>query len=617
MTKKFKLNKELSIAILAVLGIAFYCLARFALKWPIQSANIALWVVLILGGAPLVFDLIKGVFKGVFGADLLAGISIVTALILGEYLAGSLVVLMLSGGVSLESFALRRASSVLEALAKRMPNRAHRRKNGVIEDIGVEEIVIGDECVVFPHEICPVDGVVIEGRGSMDESFLTGEPFMIAKTQGVTVISGAINQEGALTIRATARSEDSRYAKIMKVMNESQQFRPRLRRLADQLGAWYTPLAVVIALLAWYFSGEGHRFLAVMVIATPCPLLIAIPVAIISAISLSAQRGIIIKDPAILEQCDRCQIMILDKTGTLTYGHPHLTDVHVFDQFTSTQVLQYAASMERYSKHPLASAMLDKAKEEKIELKEVGQVSEKAGDGLRGVVDGHSIGITGRSLWSKANPIDSRLNNVAMSGLECLLTVDGKLAALFKFHDKPRVEGRSFIEHLQPKHKFKEVLIVSGDREEEVRYLADQMGIKEIYASQSPEQKVEIVRDRTKKGKTIYMGDGINDAPALTTATVGIAFGQNSDITSEAAGAVIMESSLYKVDELFHISSWMRRIAMQSAVGGMILSIVGMFLAAMGLLPPVAGAIAQEVIDLIAVLNALRVAFLKEKLSDF
>lgn len=603
-----KFNKEMSIAVLALAGIMVYLPAHFIFR--LSWANVALYAVLALGGAPLVKDLLLRLFKGQFGSDLLAGISIVTSVILQEYLAGALVVLMLSGGEALERLSLRRASAVLEALAKRMPNRAHRKKEGRLVDIGAEEIHAGDECVVLPHEICPVDGTVVEGRSTMDESYLTGEPFLISKISGAQVISGAVNGESPLTIRATAQASDSRYARIMKVMQESRQSRPLLRRLGDQLGAWYTPLALAVALAAWVLSGDSHRFLAVLVIATPCPLLIAIPIAIIGAISLGAQRGIIIKDPAVLEQVDQCRILILDKTGTLTYGRPTLTDIVCFGGFTRQAVLQYAAGLEQYSKHPLASAVLECARHEHIILPETAQISERPGEGLRGTIQGRQVCITGRKAWTKDLP-------PMASGLECVVAVDGRLAALLRFHDKPRTEGRSFIEHLGPHHQFEQVMIVSGDREEEVRYLAGQMGIKEIYAGQSPEDKVAIVRRKTQEAKTIYLGDGINDAPALSTATVGIAFGQNSDITSEAAGAVIMESTLNKVDEFFHIGRHMRRIALQSAVGGMLLSIGGMVLAACGYLTPVAGAVAQEIIDLAAVLNALRVAFIGKKLSDF
>ena len=282
---------------------------------------------LVFGGVPLVLGLLVKLLRREFGSDLLAGISIVTSVLLGEYLAGTLVVLMLSGGEALEAYAVRSASSVLEALARRMPSLAHRKHDGTLADVPLEEVAVGDILVVFPHEICPVDGTVVEGHGAMDESYLTGEPYLMSKAPGSAVLSGAINGETALTIRADKLAVDSRYAKIMQVMRASEQRRPRLRRLGDQLGAFYTPLAVAIALAAWAVSGDPTRFLAVLVVATPCPLLIAIPVAIIGAISLAARRGIIIKDPAVLEKIDTCRTAIFDKTGTLTYGQPQLTEV--------------------------------------------------------------------------------------------------------------------------------------------------------------------------------------------------------------------------------------------------------------------------------------------------
>lgn len=275
--------------------------------------------VLVLGGVPLVSTLSRKLLAREFGSDLLAGISIVTSVILGEYLVGCVVVLMLSGGEALEQFATRRASSTLDSPAKRMPQTAHRKSGEELKDVSLDEIVIGDELIIFPHEICPTDGVVLEGQGKMNEAYLTGEPFEISKTPDSEVLSGSVNGEAALTIRAENLPIHSRYARIMQVMQETEQQRPQLRRLGDKLGAWYTPAALLISILAWVVTGEQHRFLAVLVVATPCPLLIAIPVAVIGAISLSARRGIIIKNPAILEQIDLCRTLIFDKTGTLTY----------------------------------------------------------------------------------------------------------------------------------------------------------------------------------------------------------------------------------------------------------------------------------------------------------
>ena len=603
------------IALFAAMAILVHLVLRFSLRTTPGTYQIPLLATLVFGGIPLVYELARNLLRQEFGSDLLAGISIVTSVVLGEYLAGSIVVLMLSGGEALENYALRNASSVLRALAKRMPAIAHRKRDSVIADVALDEIAVGDTLVVYPHDICPVDGTVVDGNGVMNEAFLTGEPFEITKAPGSAVISGAVNGESALTITATRRAIDSRYAKIMEVMRESEQNQPHLRRLGDQLGAIYTPVAVTIAVLAWAVSGEAVRFLAVLVIATPCPLLIAIPVAIIGSISLTARRSIVVKNPAVLEQITECRTAIFDKTGTLTYGEPKLTEQLIASGFKRKEVLTLAASLELYSRHPLARAILAAAKAEGLRLQQASHVSEPPGQGLQGMVLDHQIQITSRGKLSQKILGAEHLPPI-VGGLECIIVIDGQFAATFRLRDAPRAEGRSFIQHLGPKHQFQRVMILSGDRESEVRYLAEQVGVTEIYAEQSPEQKLAIVRRETAVAKTLYVGDGINDAPAMMAATIGMAVGQNSDVTAEAADVVAMENSLKKVDEFMHISRRMRSIALQSAVGGMALSLGGMMLAARGYLSPVAGAISQEIIDVLAVLNALRAALPPKLISD-
>ena len=606
-------GRSSAIAAIAIIGI----LTHLALRWTDHGTafghELPLHVVLIGGGVPLVLSLALRLARRQFGSDLLAGFSIVAAVLLEEYLAGALVVLMLSGGEALEGMAIGRASSVLQALARRMPLLAHRRTNNHVAEIPLDDVQVGDELILYPHEICPVDGVVMGGQGVMDESYLTGEPFMIPKVPGSEVFSGAINGESALTLRASRLASDSRYARIMQVMRDSEQRRPQLRRLGDQLGAWYTPIALGIAILAWMWSGDPVRFLAVLVVATPCPLLIGIPVAIIGAISLAAKRSIIIRDPAILERIDQCRSIVLDKTGTLTYGEPTLTDRFHATGVDEALVLQLAASVERYSKHPLARPILDAARRDRLVLLDASRVREQPGEGLEGIVAGRQVRIIGR------RQADAHIAALppASTGLECVVLLDDHYAATYRFHDAPRDDSRSFITHLGPQHHFERVLIVSGDRESEVRYLAQRVGIHDIYAGQTPEQKVAITRREALRSPTLFIGDGINDAPALAAATVGLAFGHQSEIATEAAGAVIMDTSLRRVDELFHLARRMRRIALQSAIGGMSLSVVGMLIAFGGWLPPVSGAIFQEVIDLAAVLNALRAAAPGGELSDY
>jgi len=587
-------------------------------------ADVPLVLLLVVGGVPLVWELLTKLFAGTFGSDLLAGISIVTSILLGEYLAGVLVVLMLSGGEALESRAVSRAGDVLAALARRMPTIAHRRTAAGLADVALGDVQVGDVIVVLPHEICPVDGAVVAGHGAMDESYLTGEPYRMAKAPGSTVLSGAINGEAALEIRTEKVAGDSRYAKIMEVLRTSEERRPRMRRLADALGAFYTPLAVAIAAAAWYFSGSATRFLAVLVVATPCPLLIAIPVAIIGAVSLAARRGIVIRDPAILERLDTCRTAIFDKTGTLTYGAPALTEVLTVGTLAEADVVAFAASLEAYSKHPLAAAVTKAAADRGLQLLQVEELAEKPGRGLSGRVQrlgetrsAHEVAITSRQKLAAADAEAADRLPPAAGGLECVVLVDGRVEGLLRFRDSPRADGQSFVRHLGPAHRLDRVMLVSGDRESEVRWLADVVGIREVHAGIQPEGKLRLVEEANRQAPVVFVGDGINDAPALAAATVGIAMGTASDVTSEAAGAVVMDSSLERVDELFHIGRRLRAIAMQSAVGGMAASILGMGLAAAGLLPPAIGALAQEAIDVVAVLNALRVSWNPGSLSDY
>ena len=612
------MKRDTVIALATGAAIALHLILRFAVSpgsLPPGAPDWPLWIALTAGGVPLLWTLLRSLARGTFGADWLAGISIVTAVLLGEYLVGAIVVLMLSGGAALEQYATRRAAHVLEALARRLPHIAHRIEGAEVRDVALSAIRIGDHLRLLPHDICPVDGDVIAGRTTMDESYLTGEPFLMQKTPGSPVLSGAVNGDESITIRATRLPEDSRYARIMRVMREAEEHRPSMRRIADRLGAWYTPAAVGVGLAGWIVSGDPGRFLAVMVIATPCPLLIAIPVAIIGAISLAARRGIIIKNPAALEEVGQCRTLILDKTGTLTYGRPTLTEIVPAAGVDESRLLRQAASLEVYSKHPLAAAVIRMARDRALELFDVTEVREHPGLGLTGRVNGQEIFLTGRQS-DAAKAVATSLPPSA-AGLEALMFVDGAYAGALRFRDEPRRSSRTFIQHLGPSHAVTRTILLSGDRASEVQYLADHVGITEVHAGASPEDKVAIVRAETARARTMFVGDGINDAPAMQVATVGVAFGHQNEITGEAADAVILEPSVVKLDEFMHIARRMRRIALQSAVGGMALSVAGMAAAAVGLLPPVYGAIAQEGIDLAAVLNALRVAIPPGNMADF
>ncbi len=601
------MSQDLLSAAIALGGILLHVVLRYGAgladgreRWPLIAA-------LVLGGAPQVWTVLRRVLQGRFDTDILAFVSILTSVVLGEYLAGTIIVLMLAGGTVLEQYATGKASSVLDALAKRMPTIAHRGDG----DIPVEQVKPGDELVVFPHETCPVDGVVVKGHGTMNEAYLTGEPYLLSKSVGSAVLSGAMNGESALTIRATKPAMDSRYAQIMRVVQETEQNQPAMRRLGDRLGAWYTPLALAMAGAAWLWSGEPARFLAVIVVATPCPLLIGIPVAVLGAISLAAKHGILIRRAAALEDIDRCRVFIFDKTGTLTYGTPSVSNVVYGEGFEREQVLGVVASLEKYSRHPLAGALVEAGAG--LPEAEITEVHELPGQGLVGRANGLQVEVTGRK---RARQLGLQLPEEGL-GLECVVLMDGRFAALVQFRDRPRQDAPAFIEHLSTRHGGTRVVLLSGDRESEVRYLAELAGIGEVRFSQSPEEKLRFVKEVAAAGPVLYVGDGINDAPSLLAATVGIALGDKGEIAVQAADAAILQPSLRRVDQLIHIGRRMRRIALESAVGGMVLSAGCMVLAAAGWLTPSAGALAQEGIDILAVLNALRVGMGPGADSDY
>lgn len=607
----------IGVCLLAIcMHFAFILFVNTSVVGGYPIASIPLIIGAILTGIPVLVQIVKKLIQGNFGVDILAALSIGTAIFLGEYMAALLIVLMLSTGQILELYATKKASSALLSLVDRMPTSVHLKEGKAERNIPPNEIQVGDTIVVYPHETCPVDGVVVEGYGSMDESYLTGEPYQIDKIPGSKVLSGSINGNTLLVIRTEKIPAESRYAQIMKVMSEAEQKRPTIRRLSDQLGMTFTPFAILFALGSWYMSGDVIRFLAVMVIATPCPLIIAVPITIISAISMAARQGIIIKDPTVLEQLPICRTAIFDKTGTLTYGKPELTRIIAAPGISEDNILQLAASLERYSKHNLASAIILVAQKKNLPFIEVSKLSEIPGQGLSGIIEGMDLTITHRTKFLQTNPEMAGQFPETTIGLECLVLLEGKYAAVFQFQDTLRADVKSFIRHLRPFHKFDKVMIVSGDRKEEVQRLGQILNISKIFASQTPEQKLAIVRQETAMTPTVFMGDGINDAPALEAATVGVAFGEFSTVTAAAAGAVIMDNSLAKVDVLNHLSMSTRRIALQSAIGGMVLSGIGMSFAAFGYIQPVVGALLQEGIDVLAILNALRLIWKTEIETD-
>ncbi|MFN0105956.1 MAG: heavy metal translocating P-type ATPase, partial [Bryobacteraceae bacterium] len=513
------------IALIAAFAIAAAGVMRFGLH---QDPAAPLVAAAIIGGVPLTLRTLRELFAGRFQSDVLGVISIAAGVALGENFAAAVIVLMMSGGSALEEAASRRAANVLDALARRMPKLAHKRGASGLSDIPVAEVAPGDELAVLGHEICPVDGVVIEGHGSMDESYLTGEPYQIQKAPGAAVLSGAINGTGTLIIRATSGASASRYAQIVQVVEQASSQQPPIRRLGDRIGSWYTPIALAVAAGAWAASGDPVRFLAVLVVATPCPLLLAIPIAVIGAVSTAARNGIVVRNPAALERIQECVHFLFDKTGTLTTGKPIVSGVEAAPGFTETDVLRAAAALEYYSRHPLAAAIIQKSESLGLVAETVEEAEEIPGHGLRGVVGGRAVALTGRKAAAGLG------HTVApeQPGLECVVLIDGRYAGLIRMIDAPRAGTLEFVSHLRRMHRGRRVVLVSGDREREARAFAEKAGIDEVLAGQTPEQKLAFVKELTASGPTLFAGDGINDAPALLAATVGVAFGASGDVAA-------------------------------------------------------------------------------------
>ncbi len=568
---------------------------------------VILYLLSLVGGIPLTYQIVKKILTGNITADLIALLAFGLAIYLQQPFTAILILLMLATGSALEDFASHKASFALEALIKRVPPLAHLKKQDNFFDIKLSEIKIDDLIAIFPFETAPVDGEVIEGYGNMDESYLTGEPYKISKTIGSNVLSGSINGESTIVIKATKLAKNSRYSQIIEIMKKAQAEKPNLQKITDKVAIFFIPLTLFIAGLCYYFTQDLTRFLAVLTIATPCPLLIAVPITIMSAISMAAKQGIIIRDAKIFEYLPICTTAIFDKTGTLTYGEPKLTKIINISNYNESQIIQKVASLERHSRHPLASAVLNYAKEQKIILTNANSVNEKPGYGISGKVGNLDIIITNRH--NAINFINHQNLPPVQIGLECIVIINNEIVCILIFEDIERPETGSFISHLSAEHNFSEVILLSGDRQEQVDYLGAKLGINKCYGKKSPEEKLNIVKHYSQKSPTLFVGDGINDAPALFLATASIAFAKHNQITGESANAVLLENNLLKVDKLLHLSIDTRKIALQSAVGGMLFSLIGMILASFGYISPTQGAVLQQIIDVVAILNALRLIF--------
>jgi heavy metal translocating P-type ATPase len=517
---------------------------------------------------------------------------------------------MQSGGESLERYAGRKASDAVRELEAAAPRIAHRMLNGSTEDVAVDEVEVGDLLLILPGDLVPCDGFVTGGRSHVDASKLTGEPIPISVVTGVRLMSGSINLEGPLELEVLAPAGESQYARIVELVRSAQASKAPLQRLADRYGLWFTPLTLTVCAVAYVFTHDPVRVLAILVVATPCPLLLAAPVAFIGGINAAARRHVIMRNGAALEHLASVSAVVFDKTGTVTLGRPVVRRVIAAGLLRASDVLRLAGAVERGSSHLLARTLVEAAEETVGQVPAARDVREEAGHGVSGIVEGHAVAVGAASYASDHAPLfDSELRALSDSGegLRAYVTVDSRLAGIVEYNDAIRADIVDLLADLRSLGLTR-TLLLSGDQSANVNAVAQHLGIREAAGDLLPQQKVMVVRDLVDAGEHVLMiGDGTNDAPALSAATVGIALAsQSGGITAEAADVVILADDLLRISEAIQISRRTMRIARQSIWVGLGLSATAAGFAAAGLIAPTPGALLQEAIDLAVIVNALR-----------
>ena len=563
---------------------------------------------------PLTIDTARSLLEGDVGVDAIALVAIAGALILGEQLAGAIVALMMSGGGALEAWAAGRARRELRLLVERAPRIAHRYAGDGVEEVAVEELVPDDVVVVRAGEIVPADGVVSGADAVVDESALTGEPLPVTLPDGADVRSGSTNAGNAFEIVVARSAAESAYASIVRLVRTAESDRARFTRLADRYAAVFLPFSLAVAGIAWAASGDPTRGLAVMVVATPCPLILAAPIAFVGGLSRAAGAGVIVKGAGVLERLGTTSTVLLDKTGTITSGDPEIEQVVELGALPAQETLRLAASLEQLSAHVLAESLVRGTQERGIRLMTPTGVTEEPGRGVAGVVDGHRVTV-GSSGWLEARGYESvrdharALDDGRGAGrAKILVGIDGELEGVIVMADHLR-PGAEAVAHELREAGVEHVALVSGDRIEVAREVAASLGIDEVYAEQSPEDKLQVVRDLRERsqGTVVMVADGINDAPALALADVGIAMAsKGATVSSETADVVVVVDQVDRIPFSVNVGRRSLRIARQSVVFGLGLSVGAMVVAAFGYLPPVWGALLQEGIDVAVILNALR-----------
>jgi len=557
-------------------------------------------IIIVMTGVGMVRDILRGHW----GLDILAVVAMVATLVVGEYLAAVIIVLMLTGGEALEDYAASRARAELTALLERAPHRARRvTPDGEIEDIDIAAVRVGDEVLVRPAEVVPVDGVLLDEAGSFDESSLTGESLPVERVQGETLMSGAVNGQQAVRMRATATAADSQYQHILALVADAEAAKAPTVRLADRFAVPFTVVALLIGGTAWWLSGDPVRFAEVLVLATPCPLLIAAPVAFMGGMSRSARSGVIVKGGASLEALARARSVAFDKTGTLSHGRPELVELRPVGGLTGEELLRLTASAEQYSSHVLAAGVLRAAEERGLHLLAGESAREVATNGVETVIDGRTVR-AGKLAFIREVDASAELGRLERGQSVVAVAVDGRFAGTLILRDTLRENAAETVQVLKAVG-IDTVTMLTGDHEATARSLADEAGIDAVHAQLLPEDKVRLVADLP--APAVMVGDGVNDAPVLAAADVGIAMGaRGSTAASESADVVVMKDDIGKVAVAVGIGRHTYRVAITAIWIGVVLSVGLMVVAAFGHIPAVAGALTQELVDLACILYALR-----------
>ena len=566
----------------------------------LRGADLAWAVGAVSGLIPAIKWFIDELRDKQVGSDVLAVLSITAALATGEFLASAIIALMLATGRALEDWAAGRAERQLRALVDRIPKSATRiNSDDTLSVIGLDEILLGDRLLVKSGEVIPVDGEVI-GDAYIDQSALTGEPIPVLLHAGQAVLSGTVNAGNNFEIFATTTSSKSTYSGIITLVRNSEAASSPNVRIANKWALRFVPFTLAMSVVAYLISGEISRAVAVLVVATPCPLILAVPISLVAGMSRAAKVGAVIKGGATLEKLARVDAVLLDKTGTLTYGGPAITSITTSADLDEIEALRIAASLDQYSPHIVAKAIVAKAHERGLELLAAHEVEEVHGREVRGIVNGRTV-VVGAA--PEVLPGWADINHPLIVSL----SIDGTTQAVFGLDDPIKADSQDTITGLR-KLGIDDIVLVTGDRQEEAEKVAAVLGIDRVIASSTPVRKLEIVHEYRARGKgsVVAVGDGINDAPALAAADVGVAMGaRGASAASEAAHVVIVEDSIEHLVRAISIAKRSRLKALQAALGGMGLAMVAMFFAAFGLLSPSAGAVTQEAIDLAAIMWAL------------